>query len=101
MNKRNRGRRNSPPVRRTWLPWLVAAAGLLLIGGGFLAFGRGGSDVPVVVAGAPRVSVVQDVFDYGQVKVNTPIETVFRVQNVGDQPLKILGTPEVELREGC
>ena len=54
-----------------------------------------------VVTGAPRVVVDQELVDYGEVKFDTSIETVFRVRNVGDQPLKILGEPQVELVEGC
>ena len=44
-----------------------------------------------LVTGAPRVAVAQKVVNYGEVKFNIPIETGFRVQNIGDRPLKILG----------
>jgi len=76
--------------------------GALLLGAG-LAFATGGfgTEVPPTVTGAPRVAVSQEVVDYGEIKVDTPVETVFRVQNIGDQPLKILGEPQVELVEGC
>ena len=53
------------------------------------------------VTGAPRVAVAEDVVDYGDVQLNSTIETVFRVENVGDQPLHIQGEPQVELIEGC
>jgi hypothetical protein len=54
------------------------------------------------VTGAPRVAVVQDdVIDYGNVKLGTTITTTYTVQNVGDEPLVIVGEPQVELVEGC
>jgi len=30
-----------------------------------------------------------------------PVQTTFRLSHVGDQPLQILGVPEVELVAGC
>lgn len=103
MSKRRRrkGRSSSRGYPR-WLPLAMAAAAVAVIGGGALVAqnGRQATVIPVVT-GAPRVAVAQEVVDYGEVKVNTPIETVFRVQNIGDQPLKILGEPQVELVEGC
>jgi hypothetical protein len=54
------------------------------------------------VTGAPAVAVLpQDVIDYGDVKLGTTINTVFKVRNIGDQPLVVLGEPQVELVEGC
>jgi len=80
----------------------MLAAALLLIGGGVLLWqGTASSEVTPVVTGAPRVFVSQEVVDYGDVKLNTPIETVFRVRNLGDRPLQILGEPQVELVQGC
>ena len=52
-------------------------------------------------ATGPRISVDQELFDYGDVTFNTPIETVVRVTNVGDQVLALERTPAVELVEGC
>ena len=53
------------------------------------------------VTGAPRVAVAEDLVDYGDVQLNSTVETVFHVQNVGDQPLHVQGEPQVELIEGC
>jgi hypothetical protein len=39
--------------------------------------------------------------DEGYVRFNVPVRTTFRLSNVGDQPLQILGQPQVELVEGC
>lgn len=52
--------------------------------------------------GAPRLSVDQDSIDFGDVKVGKNVEAIFRVRNVGDQPLRILDTePPLRLVEGC
>jgi hypothetical protein len=84
------------------LPWAIAVAGVMLIGAGVLVFqGNDQADEAPLATGGARVSVSPEIVDYGDVKINTPIETVFYVQNVGDQPLRILGEPEVELVEGC
>jgi hypothetical protein len=56
---------------------------------------------PIKVTNAPAAEVDQSVVDHGSVSFNTPVESVFRVRNVGDKPLLIFGEPEVELVEGC
>jgi len=53
------------------------------------------------VTDAPRVEVLQDTIDHGNVKLGSTVQSVFRVRNVGDQPLQILGEPQVEVLEGC
>lgn len=83
---------------------LVAAIALLVVA--VLSSQNGGTgSAPAAFTptytGGPRVEVAQEVFDYGAVKLNTPVETVFRVRNVGDAPLEILGEPQVRLVEGC
>lgn len=112
----------SPPSSQTGGPrWLfialVAAGALVLtVAAWVLLRGGGGStqsasptqaaqpaqagQTSQTVSG-PRLSVAQDIFDYGDVKVNQPVEAVFRVTNVGDKPLQILEQPLVEVVEGC
>jgi hypothetical protein len=89
--------------------WVIVASGVLLtIGALFIllrastpnAGNQQANPIPQVT-GAPRVSVSQDTLDYGYVKLDTPINAVFNVRNVGDEPLEILGEPRVELVEGC
>ncbi len=107
MSKTHKGSRPISPAapragRRTLL-WvgLMALGAFALVVVGFTLL-RGGSGGPAAGGSqGPVVEVDQDVFDYGDVKVNTPIETLLRVRNAGDQPLKIAGDPEVELVEGC
>lgn len=58
-------------------------------------------DATPEVVGAPRLAVDQEVIDEGYIKLDNTIRTTFRLRNVGDQPLHILGEPAVELVEGC
>jgi hypothetical protein len=58
------------------------------------------SFVPVVT-GAPRLAVVEDTLDYGDVQFEKKVNAAFRIQNVGDQPLVLEQNPQVELVEGC
>ncbi len=110
---RRRRKQRSLFDQNFWLPVVVAGA-LLLMGAAAILLGqknkdetsssgseRFDSNFKPEVSGAPRVSVPQDNFDYGAVKLGETIETVFDVRNTGDQPLVILGEPRVELIEGC
>jgi hypothetical protein len=99
-----RGRRQEPSrlLSRGWLSVLLAV--VLLTGGGLLIglLTRTNRIGPVPKAyGIPRMEIAQERVDYGDVKVNTPIETIFHIRNVGDQPLQILGEPQVEVVRGC
>jgi hypothetical protein len=54
------------------------------------------------VVGATWVEVLpQDCIDYGDVKLGSTVNTVFKVRNIGDQPLVVLGEPQVEVVQGC
>jgi hypothetical protein len=57
--------------------------------------------VPEVIGG-PRVAIAQEKIDFGDVKLNTTVEAVFRVRNIGDEVLQFLDyEPLVELKDGC
>ena len=60
-----------------------------------------GDYTPEVTGGPHLVVVSQETQDFGDVAVNTPVQSVFRIRNVGDQVLRILNEPEVELVRGC
>lgn len=90
-----------PTTQRLWLIGSIIAftiVGLLIINN---ISSRSASNGTAQVTGAPRIDVVQNTFDYGDVRLGTPVETVFHVRNVGDQPLVILNTPQVQVIEGC
>jgi hypothetical protein len=78
--------------------------GALLIVSSLVAWGVSSSTRPAATSqatGAPRLAVDRTSVDEGYVKFNVPVRTTFRLSNVGDQPLQILGDPKVELVEGC
>jgi len=39
--------------------------------------------------------------DFGRVQINKAVKANFRLTNAGDQPLRILGEPQIEVRQGC
>ena len=96
------GQPNLPPPRRPW-GLLAAVAAVLLIAGGSIVWWQSSQQpaIPIEVTGAPRVAVAQAAVNHGDIKFDTPVSTIFQVSNVGDQPLRILGEPQVELVEGC
>ncbi len=105
--KRHSKKVKSAPKRQ--IPWLwlaVGGAALLVIGGLSLVWTSSNTgvvtlDVTPEVSGAPRLAVDQELIDEGYIKLNKTIRTTFRLRNVGDEPLHIMGEPAVELVEGC
>ena len=49
----------------------------------------------------PRLEVDRTEIDFGQVQVGKTVRASFELSNVGDQSLRLLGEPEVEVVEGC
>lgn len=108
--KARRSRQNRRNINTTWFLAIVTGGIVMVVAAlslvsrqndppGQTAFD---SNFEPEVTGAPRVKVVQDeVINYGDVKLDTTINTVYTVRNVGDEPLVVLGEPRVELVEGC
>jgi hypothetical protein len=107
MSGKYKAKKQQPASSRFTLgkgKWLALALAIVSIGGVLLwlvSRGNRSANFTPEVEGAPSVSVSQDRLDYGEVKIDTPVEAVFQVRNVGDQPLTILGEPQLELVEGC
>ncbi|HEC23787.1 MAG TPA: hypothetical protein ENI95_12815 [Chloroflexi bacterium] len=102
--KRRRSRKDTIRIRKRIIPLVAGGIGVLLLGGGIFALVNGNrtpADYTPEVTGAPRLEVEQDIFDYGDVSLNTPVETIVVLRNVGDKPLRIVGDPWVEVRAGC
>lgn len=89
--------------RKQWLPAVLVIAALAVVGLIFwFTLGQEtAGDFAPEVTGQPKAVISQADFDYGDVKLGTTIETVFRVKNTGDQPLVFLREPDVEVLEGC
>ncbi len=90
----------SAPRRLPWL-WIAAGAAVVLIAGGVVILSAQTPPAPSSVAGAPRLAVDRMAVDEGYQKFGTPVHETFRLSNAGSQPLQILGTPQVELVQGC
>jgi hypothetical protein len=71
---------------------LLAAAGILLIGGP-AASDRGG--------GAPAIAVDRQVIDYGDVRLDTVLDFSVTVTNTGTRALHFTEQPYIEIVEGC
>jgi hypothetical protein len=85
-------------------PWLGPVAALLFVViGGMVVWNVWGKSpaAPLQITGAPRLAVAQAAIDEGNIKLGQTVRSIFRLQNVGDQPLQILGEPAVEVIEGC
>ena len=94
--------RKQPAPRRQALPpvLLLALGALGLIIAGVLIFARQPQAESSTGAGA-RVAVQPEQIDFGRVPVEQPVTARFVVSNTGDEPLQILGQPQVRLVEGC
>lgn len=102
MKKFRVSTKTTPAHRPVWLlPVIVVGviAAILAI----IALVTGSRDDPFApqVTGAPRAEFDQTSIDHGTIHFEQPVESVFRIRNVGDQPLLILGEPRVQLMEGC
>lgn len=99
--KRSQKQAQKPSGSSRWI-WIVAGVLLFSVGGIFVWSGLGGRKaVAPQVTGAPSLVVDQTTIDEGDVKLGKTIRSTFRLQNVGDQTLQILGEPQVEVVEGC
>ncbi|HEX2994235.1 MAG TPA: hypothetical protein VHP14_05405 [Anaerolineales bacterium] len=80
--------------QRKRFPWLLAVlGGLLVVIAAFLFSNRD--------SGTPVATVDQELIDYGEVKLDTPLTFSFVVTNTGDGVLRFKEKPYVEVREGC
>lgn len=93
--------------KRNWLFWLVIGSVLIVLGGLALLLRGSGEEEGIDpnftpdVSGAPALEVEQENLDFGDVRLGETVEAVFRIKNMGDQPLRIGESPQVEVLDGC
>lgn len=90
------------PERPAWLlPVVGIVTVVVLIGVVFVLSQSNQSGVAITVSGKPNVAVDKSVIDFGDVQFGKPVTAVFKVSNTGDQPLKLLQPPHLEVLQGC
>jgi paraquat-inducible protein B len=100
QSKKKRSRSNSSPG--IWVVTILG--GILLIVAALVAFGNSGSKgpkVPVTVNGQPSIKVDKEKVDLGDMKFNALANVSFTIANEGDETLRIIQEPHVEVVEGC
>lgn len=90
-------------VKKSFPLWLIVSGLALVAVIAVVLLGKSGDkNVNIEVLGAPKLKVEQALYDYGDVKLGgTPIRTVVKVTNVGDQTLQFMEAPYIEILEGC
>jgi hypothetical protein len=85
------------------MPIVLVIFGLLVIGIVALLIANNGtaSGFTPEVTGAPAIEVEQSFFDLGDVTLGRTVQVTYKIRNDGDQTLRILEVPQVEVREGC
>ncbi len=113
MAKNHKGQRRAivpdqvrpAPQKKQGLPlalWLGLAGLVVLVAGVMLAFRPAAKPPePPLVTGKPKLQVSQEVEDFGRVPLNRPVKASFKLKNVGDKDLRVLATPQIEVKQGC
>jgi hypothetical protein len=96
-----RHQRSAVVLPKKWLPLIIIITGMLMIGGALIVIGGGRSTVTPKVTGAPAIEVEQSFYDLGDIHFNQAAQVSYQIKNAGDQPLRILETPRVQVIEGC
>lgn len=99
-NERLKGRKIKQKKDR--LPLFIALGGVVvIILALFFAFQKKADPYIPEVTGGPSLKADKERVNLGDVKLGTPVQVSFELKNVGDQPLKFLKKPTVEVKEGC
>lgn len=102
MSKAQKTEPSKAQGRPTWLiPAIIVGIVVIVLAVVAAITGNRREPFEPEVAGAPRAEFDQTRIDHGSMSFNQQAESVFRVRNVGDQPLTIQGEPRVELVQGC
>lgn len=90
-------------IPRKALPLVLAGLGVLIVGTAAAIWlgNRPNPGFRPEVTGAPAIEVDETFYELGERKFDTLAEVSYVVRNVGDQTLRIVETPQVEVLEGC
>ncbi len=85
---------------------VAVVAGIVLLGGAALAFWQNNGSQPRAAftpeaLGAPRVKADRQKVDLGDVKLGQVVQVSFEITNTGDQTLRFVNDPFVEVVAGC
>jgi hypothetical protein len=100
---KGRAKRNGVPLV-AWLGLaglLLVAAGLFLTRQSFAGSTAATGSVPVQVSGKPKLAADRDTIDLGRLPLDKTVKATFKLSNVGDKPLGLNGTPQVQAVKGC
>jgi Protein of unknown function (DUF1573) len=97
---------SAPSPKRHALPIYLAGAAILVIIAGIVLLttrgaGRPAAGAPVQVTGQPKLALDREQINFGRVPLDKPVKATFKLTNAGDQPLRILSQPVVEVKQGC
>ena len=84
--------------KKSSLPVIALVVGGLLLVAGAIYYSLQGSGQ---ASGTPRLWVDQEVIDYGDVKLDTPVNFTLTVTNNGDGVLRFKEKPFIQVVEGC
>ena len=90
-------KRQKQPKKSSLPVIALAVGGLLLVAGAIYFFIQGGEQG----SGTPSLSVDPQVIDYGDVKLDTPVNFTMTVTNQGDGVLRFKEEPFIQVVEGC
>lgn len=100
--KFRKGRRSKD--QKFLMPLAIISLGVIMIAA-FFAFrprsDRVDPNYTPEVSGAPSLKPDKEVIDFGDVKLGEWVSASFEITNIGDERLRFLQKPYIEVREGC
>jgi hypothetical protein len=81
--------------QRKNFPWLLAALGGLILVAAAVLFNSNRE------SGTPVATVDQQLIEFGEVELDTPLTFSFEVKNTGNGVLRFKEAPYIEVLEGC
>jgi len=97
----NKGQQAPPSKRPAWMIPVVVGGVIVMAIIIAIMIGNSNTSFNPQVTGSPRAEVIEATINHEYVSFEQPVESVFRIRNVGDKPLIILDEPRVELMQGC